>query len=139
MKSVGEPDAGNPHVRFDERGEETGRWPHGPQVTAPLLDSTRAIIRALTPVFEGYVRDPTLGAEVVIVGPREELDPTYTVHEGYGVSTPTIAPIRQVASVPDTIDLMPNDTTSSLRSGAMVASPAIMIPSEAKLAKPHMA
>jgi hypothetical protein len=23
-KPVGEPDAGNPHVRFDERGEETG-------------------------------------------------------------------------------------------------------------------
>ena len=23
MKPVGEPDAGNPHVRFDERGEET--------------------------------------------------------------------------------------------------------------------
>ena len=25
MKSVGKPDAGNPHVRFDERGWETGR------------------------------------------------------------------------------------------------------------------
>ena len=25
MKSVGKPDAGNPHVRFDERGRETGR------------------------------------------------------------------------------------------------------------------
>jgi transposase len=24
MKPVGKPDAGNPHVRFDERGEETG-------------------------------------------------------------------------------------------------------------------
>jgi hypothetical protein len=24
MKSVGKPDAGNPHVRFDERGTETG-------------------------------------------------------------------------------------------------------------------
>src|SRR4051794_8293427 len=24
MKSVGKPDAGNPHVRFDERGRETG-------------------------------------------------------------------------------------------------------------------
>jgi hypothetical protein len=23
VKSVGEPDAGNPHVRFDERGRET--------------------------------------------------------------------------------------------------------------------
>ena len=25
MKPVGEPDAGNPHVRFDERGWETER------------------------------------------------------------------------------------------------------------------
>jgi hypothetical protein len=25
MKPVGKPDAGNPHVRFDERGWETGR------------------------------------------------------------------------------------------------------------------
>src|SRR5882672_670146 len=28
VKSFGEPDAGNPHVRFDERGEETGRLVH---------------------------------------------------------------------------------------------------------------
>jgi hypothetical protein len=27
VKPIGEPDAGNPHVRFDERGWETGRWP----------------------------------------------------------------------------------------------------------------
>jgi transposase len=39
MKPVGKPDAGNPHVRFDERGGETEL----PQAaTAPLLDSTRA-------------------------------------------------------------------------------------------------
>ena len=37
MKPVGKPDAGNPHVRFDERGGETERlWP----ATAPFLDST---------------------------------------------------------------------------------------------------
>jgi hypothetical protein len=36
MKPVGKPDAGNPHVRFDERGGETGRA----YDTAPLLDST---------------------------------------------------------------------------------------------------
>jgi hypothetical protein len=39
MKSVGKPDAGNPHVRFDERGRETGRL-HVAQATAPFLDST---------------------------------------------------------------------------------------------------
>ena len=37
MKPVGKPDAGNPHVRFDERGGETAPAPLG---TAPLLDST---------------------------------------------------------------------------------------------------
>jgi hypothetical protein len=30
VKLVGEPDAGNPHVRFDERGVETERWLHAP-------------------------------------------------------------------------------------------------------------
>jgi hypothetical protein len=38
MKPVGEPDAGNRHVRFDERGEETERCRMA-QATAPLLDS----------------------------------------------------------------------------------------------------
>jgi hypothetical protein len=35
MQPVGKPDAGNPHVRFDERGGETGCF----RDTAPLLDS----------------------------------------------------------------------------------------------------
>ena len=39
MKPVGEPDAGNPHVRFDERGWETERCRMA-QATAPILDST---------------------------------------------------------------------------------------------------
>ena len=38
-KPVGEPDAGNPHVRFDERGWETERCRMA-QATAPVLDST---------------------------------------------------------------------------------------------------
>src|SRR4051794_17807685 len=38
-KPVGEPDAGNPHVRFDERGWETERCRMA-QATAPILDST---------------------------------------------------------------------------------------------------
>ena len=41
MKPVGEPYAGNPHVRFDERGRETERC-HMAQATAPILDSTEA-------------------------------------------------------------------------------------------------
>jgi hypothetical protein len=41
MKPVGKPDAGNPHVRFDERGRETER----PSIaTAPVLDSTSLMI-----------------------------------------------------------------------------------------------
>src|SRR5271165_6353630 len=39
VKSVGKPDAGNPPVRFDERGRETERLAK-PQATAPFLDST---------------------------------------------------------------------------------------------------
>ena len=34
MKPVGKPDAGNRHVRFDERGWETGRWPKAPSYRA---------------------------------------------------------------------------------------------------------
>lgn len=41
MKPVGKPDAGDPHVRFDERGRETER--HS-SATAPVLDSTTLMI-----------------------------------------------------------------------------------------------
>src|SRR5450755_68120 len=43
-KPVGKPDAGNPHVRFDERGGETDRS----RGTAPLLDSTAKIAHSYT-------------------------------------------------------------------------------------------
>jgi len=60
VKPVGKPDAGDPHVRFDEREEETEPW-RGlrhrhlakaagqqlfptPSATASLLDSTKATI-----------------------------------------------------------------------------------------------
>ena len=39
MKSVGKPDALIGHVRFDERGRETGQLVK-PHATAPFLDST---------------------------------------------------------------------------------------------------
>jgi transposase-like protein len=39
MKSAGKQDAGNPHVRFDERGRKTERSRKA-QATAPFLDST---------------------------------------------------------------------------------------------------
>jgi len=35
VKPVGKPDAGNRHVRFDERGWETGRWPKAPKLPRP--------------------------------------------------------------------------------------------------------
>jgi hypothetical protein len=35
MNPVGEPDAGNPHVRFDERDVETG---HGLEIEAPATE-----------------------------------------------------------------------------------------------------
>lgn len=39
QRSLDKPDAGNPPVRFDERGEETERWSADPS-PAPLPDST---------------------------------------------------------------------------------------------------
>jgi len=44
MKPAGKPDARNGHVRFDERGWETGR-PLA-SVPAPILDSTRGVAQA---------------------------------------------------------------------------------------------
>ena len=44
VKPVGEPDAGDRHVRFDERGWETERCRMA-QATAPILDSTIPDIR----------------------------------------------------------------------------------------------
>jgi len=45
VKPVGEPDAGDRHVRFDERGWETERCRMA-QATAPILDSTECDLRA---------------------------------------------------------------------------------------------
>src|SRR3954465_931604 len=47
VKPVGKPDAGNPHVRFDERGRETERCRMA-QATAPVLDSTCAPTARIT-------------------------------------------------------------------------------------------
>jgi hypothetical protein len=66
VKPAGKPDAGNPHVRFDERGWETGR--RGPSVLAPNLDSTAGIVAPRT-------QDPRL------LGP---LPPLHGVHGLYG-------------------------------------------------------
>jgi hypothetical protein len=58
MKPVGKPDAGNPHVRFDERGRETeprqaglrgrresvGNTHRKANATAPVLDSTEGAV-----------------------------------------------------------------------------------------------
>src|SRR5262249_45925310 len=49
VKPVGEPDAGDRHVRFDERGWETACCRMA-QATAPILDSTKADM-------SGQVRD----------------------------------------------------------------------------------
>ena len=44
---VGKPDAGNQHVRFDERGRKTERTLQG-SVTASVLDSTNAGVAVVT-------------------------------------------------------------------------------------------
>ena len=48
VKPVGKPDAVAPHVRFDERGWETGLY-----ATAPILDSTvgSPVEKIITPVY----------------------------------------------------------------------------------------
>jgi hypothetical protein len=47
VKPVGKPDAGNLHVRFDERGRETGCC-HKAQATAPVLDSTVGQVKGVS-------------------------------------------------------------------------------------------
>jgi hypothetical protein len=49
MKPVGKPDAGNRHIRFDERGWETGRWPQAPSYRAyPRLYQTHLSAKPFT-------------------------------------------------------------------------------------------
>ena len=54
MKPVGKPDAGNPHVRFDERGGETDRS----RETAPLLDLLWNLLLAPLPTTRIPGRSP---------------------------------------------------------------------------------
>jgi hypothetical protein len=60
MKSVGKPDAGNPHVRFDERGRETGDWQSlkAPRPASTLQDS-----------FGGFV-----GFQEITIDPNQDVD-----------------------------------------------------------------
>src|SRR6266852_1525100 len=57
VKADGKPDAGNRHVRFDERGRETGRCRMA-QATAPFLDSTKLL--ASDPDNEYMMIDATI-------------------------------------------------------------------------------
>jgi hypothetical protein len=51
VKPVGEPDAGDRHVRFDERGWETERCRMA-QATAPILDLYEAaVVKGISVVF----------------------------------------------------------------------------------------
>ena len=47
-KSVGKPDAGNRHVRFDERGRETGLLVPRPSSTLPKARGIRSTVTPLT-------------------------------------------------------------------------------------------
>jgi hypothetical protein len=47
MNPIGEPDAGNRHVRFDERGWETGDWQSLKHRAHPRLYRNRPIGAAL--------------------------------------------------------------------------------------------
>jgi hypothetical protein len=61
VKPVGEPDAGDRHVRFDERGWETARCRMA-QATAPILDSTDEQDPRLPWKFGGVVTTQATGA-----------------------------------------------------------------------------
>jgi hypothetical protein len=65
VKPVGEPDAGDRHVRFDERGWETGRC-RTAQATAPILDSTDSDLpaRPLNVRYWGYFGRQVLAASI---------------------------------------------------------------------------
>src|SRR5258708_689646 len=54
-------------------------------------------------------------------------------------SNPIIAPVRPLAIVPDSIARIASGTISSRRCGISVLMPAIMMPTEPRLAKPHIA
>ena len=69
VKPVGEPDAGNPHVRFDERGWETERCRMA-QATAPILDSTEARSSAAATTSRENRRTPRSGREGVVAPPH---------------------------------------------------------------------
>jgi hypothetical protein len=58
VKPVGKPDAGNPHVRFDERGWETGR--RSASVLAPNLDSTKESAARRDKPASTLLRSPTV-------------------------------------------------------------------------------
>jgi hypothetical protein len=78
MKLVGKPDAGNRHVRFDERGQETECCLMA-QATAPVLDSTLPRRRFLHLAAGAAV----LPAEAQ--DHRFETDPVVTVRENFVV------------------------------------------------------
>src|SRR5262245_16260452 len=57
MKPVGEPDAGDRHVRFDERGWETERCRMA-EATAPILDSTSPCAPLSSPSIQSARMNP---------------------------------------------------------------------------------
>src|SRR5882672_8568847 len=71
MKPVAEPDAGNRHVRFDERGWETGRLAK-PQATASILDSTPGYgpLRLLSLVAAFFAGQYLLGDQARVLPDR---------------------------------------------------------------------
>ena len=57
----------------------------------------------------------------------------------YWLRSPAIAPLMQVAIVPETIERRPSSVISRRRSGTIAPSPPTRMPSEPKLAKPQSA
>src|SRR5262249_36733361 len=120
----------NPAGRFQDGGVVGVRW------CRPGARVARAMVRNCAPE-NPYAETERTWPVVMDSGPAPSGAPRND--DGGYVNTPTIAPIRHVVIVPDTIDFSPSALISSRRSGAMVPRPPIMMPRLAKLAKPHIA
>ena len=69
-KSVGKPDAGNRHVRFDERGRETGLLAPRPSSTLPTASANEEVSN---PVAQAFVPGSENAEPPSTLNPKSEI------------------------------------------------------------------